>query len=287
MKKMNLILSTIFCSILLLGKLTFKTTSAVTPVDTLSKTGKYFNNLKLINDTRRNIMYYAPKSFKESVNVNHCASFLLSNEKTDERISVLYSNNTLFSAINLKDMPYEASFVPGDTLDKWVTKLFSAMSSFYGEGLHYDFIEKQSNMYIVKYSYGEFDDNPVYTFYKISNGVPLSMSIGTSNYSNVIEDIVEEAKILFNNFNSIKSYASNPNIGFYYVCIGSFKIKSNADNLARKAKSKGFDINVVLQNSFYRVYIGAFRIRTNAESLQKSAISKGFKDTFLYYRIKK
>lgn len=290
MKKFCIFITAVILMTVLTCTKNINNLSAITSatIDSLSKTGKYFNGLNLVNDTKRNLTYYVPSKFPKVNDLNYGVIFRLSDEKNDSRLSLMYTNSTLYSQADFANMPFEANFMPGDSLDKWVNKLFSSMLTFYGEGFHYQFIEKQSNMYIVKYYYGEFYDHPTYSFYKISNGVPISMTVNaTPNYSKVINNILNEAKTLFQNFNSIKSYAISPNIGLYYVSIGSFKVKSNAENAEKLAKSKGFTTNITFSNNIYRVNIGAFRIRTNADSLLKSAIAKGFKDTFLYHEIKK
>ncbi len=290
MKKISWLITIILTISLITGSGLFNFAFAAAPsqIDVLSKSEKYFNNLKLVNDTKRNMSYYVPQGLPSSGSNDYQVRFLKSTPSTDSRLSLIYTNSTLYSQADFAYMPFESSFTPSDTLDTWVTKLFKAMDSFYGTGFHYEIIEKQSNMYIVKYYYGEFNDPAPYSFYKIQNGVPLSMTVsGSGDYGKNFSAVLNEAKTLFANFKPIKSYSQNPNIGFYFVCIGSFKDRANADKLAAQAKAKGIQTNIVSAGGFYRVNIGAFRIKTNAESLQKSAISKGFKDTFLYYEIRK
>lgn len=62
----------------------------------------------------------------------------------------------------------------------------------------------------------------------------------------------------------------------YKVQIGAFRIKSNADNLASEAKSKGFDAIVLLSDGLYKVQIGAFTSKENAESLATKARNARF-----------
>jgi N-acetylmuramoyl-L-alanine amidase len=62
----------------------------------------------------------------------------------------------------------------------------------------------------------------------------------------------------------------------YKVQIGAFRIKSNADNLASEAISKGFDAVVLLRDGLYKVQIGAFTSKENAESLAAKARNAGF-----------
>lgn len=62
----------------------------------------------------------------------------------------------------------------------------------------------------------------------------------------------------------------------YKVQIGAFANKSNADNLAAQAKSKGFDPIVLLRDGLYKVQIGAFALKENADDLAAKAITAGF-----------
>jgi N-acetylmuramoyl-L-alanine amidase len=62
----------------------------------------------------------------------------------------------------------------------------------------------------------------------------------------------------------------------YKVQIGAFRIKSNADNLASEAISKGFDAVALLRDGLYKVQIGAFALKENAESLAVKARNAGF-----------
>lgn len=62
----------------------------------------------------------------------------------------------------------------------------------------------------------------------------------------------------------------------YKVQIGAFRIKSNANNLASEAKSKGFDAIVLLSDGLYKVQIGAFTSKENAESLATKARNARF-----------
>lgn len=61
----------------------------------------------------------------------------------------------------------------------------------------------------------------------------------------------------------------------YRVQIGAFKNKENAEELAEKAKAKGFDI-YVKNDGLYKVLIGTFSSQKNAEDLAEKARSAGF-----------
>lgn len=67
----------------------------------------------------------------------------------------------------------------------------------------------------------------------------------------------------------------------YKVQIGAFSNKSNADNLASDARSKGFDAIVLLKDNLYKVQIGAFSSKENAEALATKARNAGF-NAFVY-----
>lgn len=67
----------------------------------------------------------------------------------------------------------------------------------------------------------------------------------------------------------------------YKVQIGAFDTKSNADNLANEAKSKGFNAIVLLVNGLYKVQIGAFISKENADALAAKARNAGF-NAFVY-----
>lgn len=62
----------------------------------------------------------------------------------------------------------------------------------------------------------------------------------------------------------------------YKVQIGAFSVKANANNLAAKAKRKGFDAYVSYKDGLYKVQIGAFANLKNAEQLAEKAAAAGF-----------
>lgn len=68
----------------------------------------------------------------------------------------------------------------------------------------------------------------------------------------------------------------------YRVQVGAFSRKENADNLASRAKARGFkDAFVKQEGKYYKVQIGAFSVKENAENTLKKAKEKGFKDAFV------
>jgi len=97
----------------------------------------------------------------------------------------------------------------------------------------------------------------------------------------------EDANILKNKQNElaiaiakgILSYFGIPYKGtttLYKVQVGAFKVKSNADNMAKELKDKGYEAIVIYQDGFYKVQVGAFKDRLNAEALAKQLKSQGY-----------
>ena len=73
---------------------------------------------------------------------------------------------------------------------------------------------------------------------------------------------------------------SEPEKGLYFVQIGAYTSKQNAEIQVKKAKAAGFDAitktATVAGKTVYRVQIGAFAKKENAEALIKKAKAKGF-----------
>ena len=53
-------------------------------------------------------------------------------------------------------------------------------------------------------------------------------------------------------------------------------MKINAEQLANKAKEKGFQIYLAQEDTLFKVQIGAFSNRVNAEEMVKRAKEAGF-----------
>lgn len=72
---------------------------------------------------------------------------------------------------------------------------------------------------------------------------------------------------------------------FYRVQIGAFKIRENADRLAKTFTERDVDVKVVEYMSkeglFYRVRVGSFKKIENAEKYQKELKKIGFAKTFI------
>lgn len=86
-----------------------------------------------------------------------------------------------------------------------------------------------------------------------------------ANEVNTLLGVVEEAK---------------PANKLYRVQVGSFSIKSNADNLKSKLSKLGYDTIVVKaevnSRTFYRVQVGAYSVKSNAINMQNKIKSDGF-----------
>lgn len=62
----------------------------------------------------------------------------------------------------------------------------------------------------------------------------------------------------------------------YYVQVGAFRNKKNADVLFKKVKNDGFDAYIKVEGGLYKVQLGAFSVRKNADSLAAKAKKKGY-----------
>lgn len=85
---------------------------------------------------------------------------------------------------------------------------------------------------------------------------------------------------------SALSSKSNSNTEKYYkVVVGSYRQRSNADNMLKTLSNKGLDgfINYNNNTKIYRVISGSFKDKHNAQSRLNTLISKGFKDSFITY----
>lgn len=67
----------------------------------------------------------------------------------------------------------------------------------------------------------------------------------------------------------------------YKVQTGAFKVKSNADALAKKLKAAGFDTYIVNTGGFYKVQVGAYSVKANAEAMLMKLKSAGYSDAFI------
>lgn len=79
-----------------------------------------------------------------------------------------------------------------------------------------------------------------------------------------------------------KPQPSKPTGKLYKVQIGAFKNKANADQLAFRAKARGFDQYVLKQDGLFKVQIGAYSKKSNADAQAKKAKNAGF-DTYIVH----
>lgn len=62
----------------------------------------------------------------------------------------------------------------------------------------------------------------------------------------------------------------------YYVQVGAYTIKENAEKQLARVKAAGFDAFIKYVNGYYKVQIGAYAVRENAEAQLKRAKDAGF-----------
>ena len=73
---------------------------------------------------------------------------------------------------------------------------------------------------------------------------------------------------------------TTPTSTLYRVQVGAYKEKTNAENMEKKIKSKGFDTYLIKADGLYKVQTGAYSNKSNAENQAKQLKSLGF-DTYI------
>ncbi len=73
-----------------------------------------------------------------------------------------------------------------------------------------------------------------------------------------------------------KESVSIPKKGSFYIQLGAFKSKVNADNLAKSIKDLGYSVTVVKANNLYKVRIPGFSLRKDAVDVLNKLKNKGF-----------
>lgn len=73
-----------------------------------------------------------------------------------------------------------------------------------------------------------------------------------------------------------KKPASNNSGKLHLVQIGAFSKKTNANDLVKQAKSKGFEAYIKQESGLFKVQIGAFSSKKNADNLANRAKKSGF-----------
>lgn len=61
---------------------------------------------------------------------------------------------------------------------------------------------------------------------------------------------------------------------YYFVQVGAFKNKANADNYMQYVKGKGFDAFIKQEGEYYKVQTGAYTVRANAQKQVQELTSK-------------
>lgn len=72
-----------------------------------------------------------------------------------------------------------------------------------------------------------------------------------------------------------------PDVATYYVQVGAYKEKDNADKQLKATKAAGFDSFIKQEGGIYYVQVGAFGKKENAEKRLAEAKAAGFKDAFI------
>ncbi len=73
-----------------------------------------------------------------------------------------------------------------------------------------------------------------------------------------------------------KEGVSTPKKGSFYIQLGAFKSKANADNLAKSVKKLGYKVAVIKAGKLYKVRIPGFSIRKDALNELDKLKDKGF-----------
>ncbi len=73
-----------------------------------------------------------------------------------------------------------------------------------------------------------------------------------------------------------KEGVSTPKKGSFYIQLGAFKSKANADNLAKSVKKLGYKAVVIKAGNLYKVRISGFSLRKEAVNELEKLKDKGF-----------
>jgi len=86
---------------------------------------------------------------------------------------------------------------------------------------------------------------------------------------------------------SFQASAASPTAAGYFVQVGAFSKKANAERLAKNLKTKGFssslDSKTVNRKTVHVVRIGGFANSDKAQSAQSRLIREGYKKAFIYF----
>ena len=70
--------------------------------------------------------------------------------------------------------------------------------------------------------------------------------------------------------------SQNPQDIFYRVQTGSFRERSNADNLLYELEDQGFPAFILREDGLYKVQVGAFKNLDNAVKMERALRSAGY-----------
>ena len=63
----------------------------------------------------------------------------------------------------------------------------------------------------------------------------------------------------------------------YRVQVGAYRVRSNADNMLKQVKAKGFDGFVKYVNGLYKIQVGVYSVKANADAMKAKVEKAGFK----------
>ncbi len=179
-----------------------------------------------------------------------------------ETIYSIYSKNTI--AKRLADVIVSTSKLP-------LRRVFNRE----GKAGDYYFMHRLTgSTQTVIVEYGFIDNKSDHDYYK-----------NESNFYKVAEAVVKEwCSILGVKYTAPAKIDSKPKPStnksksgnLYKVQIGAFKNKANADQLALRARARGFDQFIVNENGLFKVQIGAYSKKSNADAQAEKAKEADF-----------
>ena len=76
---------------------------------------------------------------------------------------------------------------------------------------------------------------------------------------------------------AMKSTATPEKEGvMYYVQVGAYKVKGNADAQLKKVKDAGFDTHMIQIDGLYKIQVGAYKVKANANAMLEKVKTAGF-----------
>lgn len=105
------------------------------------------------------------------------------------------------------------------------------------------------------------------------------LAIGIAKHLNLKQKAQKSNVSSSNSGSSSSGSSGGGNVGtrLYYVQIGAFSVKANADNLLAKVKKSGYNqAYIKKEGNLYKVQVGAFSVKANADRLAAELKKKGF-----------